>query len=302
MKKILLFIIIFSMLIVWYAMCNKKTYDNVTEKINEVDKVSYPPIYLNSLEKDMQNIINNNEIIEETKDLIISYETATLKNIITNDKTLDNFLYIGFISYLTDHNESTLINNNSKKEYLGGSDIKVTDYTVSKIYINGFEDGEINNVNNISAIVFVLSNKEYLMCQFVRINNSTIEYGSKKYVQYDVLYAYSIYKDYEDFASSIKSTNYKIDEFKEMSPDEFNEVISENKNFINNYVYYKLKYYYPNLLVEINNNKDKENKTQGSDSDCYPSKPRYLCYEDGRCRCVSDEVYQCRKYNICSKN
>lgn len=297
-KKISIAILIFITLIGVLFFFNLK---NEEEYIEQSKEISFPKVYLNSLEKDMNAIISNNEISEVTKDLKNSYETSTLKNIITNEKTFDNFLYIGFISYLTDHNESTEINNDSKKEYLGKSHTKVTDYSVSKIYINGFKDNIINNDNYISAIVFELSNKEYLMCQFVRTNNSTIEYDSRKYEQYDVLYAYSIYKDYEDFVSSIQSTKYKIDEFEEKSPVEFNEVMNENREFINNYVDYKLKYYYPNLSVETQNDDDEINtdnhKPDGSY--CYPAKPRYLCYEDGRCKCVSSEYYECYKNGVC---
>lgn len=242
-------VIIIAFVISFISVFNirKNAVSNISkDNINEVQVVSYPKIYLNSLDNDIDIIKKDKNAKKVASDLINSYNTSTFKNILDNEKNLDNYLYIGFISYLTNFVESTALNNGSK-EKLNYENSPVTDYNVSKIYVNGFVDNKINSKNNISSILYQLSNGLFLRCDFVRLNNVTTTIDEVTYEDYDVWYSYDVYNNYEEFVDAIKPTNYKLSGYHEMAIDDFNKTINDNKEFIDDYIDYKLNYYYPNI-------------------------------------------------------
>ncbi len=261
-KRIILIIMLVSFFIfvfcIYYInVANSKSI--ISGKLSSDDTTSKEEIiiikhiYLNSLKNDINNIKDYVNYDKNINTMYAEFNNIKLTNIIDGKMNSNNFLFIGFISFLTDHIESTDINHGSRKQFSSIEPSKPNTYIVKKIMYNGFDSSNmINTINNISAIVYVLDDDRYLMCDFVRSNN-------------DYLYNYTVYENEEEWSSKVKNTNYKISEFKEQDVYIFNDVIEHDKIFIDAYVKYKLNNYYPNISSkDINNSYNTATKSKGS--------------------------------------
>lgn len=295
---LVLLIIVFAVSIL-FILINKNEKNVSNDMIININE----SLYLDTLSNDVLNLSKYKNQDKNIEILVNKYENSKLKNIIDGNMNYDNFLYIGFISYLTDHTESTKINNGSKKEFILKDDSKPKDFSVKKILLNGYDERKfINEENNISAIVYVLQDGRYLMTSFVRYN-------------YSYLYTYSVYADEDEWIEKVSKTNYIVSEFYEFDCSDFNDVMTADNEFIKAYVEYKLNNYYPNIKedeeathssYEHSSNDDggasyngysyEERKKQCSktwgNSWCYEINRRYNCVGLGyshysKCKCTS---------------